>query len=506
VKPAGVLLGVLLFVWLATANSGGYRYGISDQAFYIPAVNHHLTPHLFPRDAPLLEAQGRLMASDDIVALIVKTTGLGLPHVAVTLYFIGLVLLIVAAAAFARGLGYSWWAVTLFGILLTFRHRIAKTGANSLEGYMHPRELAFAAGIASLAFVVRGRYGSAVLLTIASAVFHPTTALFFGLVVATAYGYRLTAYGAHGSRLTAHGSRLPAYGLRLTVYGMTLVAAGAVIWALTRGPLAGRLATMDPEWLRVFAEKDYLFPAEWPLDAWLLNLAYPVVIVAVWRSRTRQGLAVPHERGLIIGLMASVIFFLASVPFTMADVALAVQLQITRVFWILDFVAIASVAWWLTQSRTMAKIAIGACLIGSIARGHYLLEVDQPERRLMTVQLPDTPWMDAMRWLGTQPADWHVLADPGHAWKYGISVRVGASRDTLLESVKDSAIAIYDREVAMRVADRARLTTEYDQMSEARLRMLDEKYDLDVAVVTAGRALNLPLLYRNAAFAIFDLR
>jgi hypothetical protein len=43
-------------------------------------------------------------------------------------------------------------------------------------------------------------------------------------------------------------------------------------------------------------------------------------------------------------------------------------------------------------------------------------------------------------------------------------------------------------------------------MSEARLRMLDEKYDLDVVVVTAGRALNLPLLYRNAAFAIFDLR
>jgi hypothetical protein len=131
VKPAGVFVAVLLFVVLATANSGGYRYGISDQAFYIPAVNHHLAPNLFPRDAALIEAQARLVASDELLAAAVRTTGLSLPLLAVILYFAGLILFIVAAAAFARGLGYSWWAVTLFGVLLTFRHRIAKTGANS---------------------------------------------------------------------------------------------------------------------------------------------------------------------------------------------------------------------------------------------------------------------------------------------------------------------------------------------------------------------------------------
>ena len=300
-----------------------------------------------------------------------------------------------------------------------------------------------------------------------------------------------------------------------TIAGALAVIA-AVLWAFIYGPLAGRLITMDAEWLRVFAEKDYLFPAQWPIDAWLINLAYPVVIVAVWRARVRGGLAGPHERGLVVGLMASVIFFLVSVPFTMAEVALAVQLQITRVFWILDFVAIASLAWWLTRARTVAMAAIGVCLAGSIARGYYLLEVDPASapsatagrqgRQLVTIELPDTPWMDAMRWLATQPPDWHVLADPGHAWKYGISARVGAGRDTLLESVKDSAIAIYDRGIAMRVAERSHFTTEYDQMSQARLRLLDEKYDLDVVVVTAGRALELPLLYRNAAFAIYDLR
>jgi hypothetical protein len=373
--------------------------------------------------------------------------------------------------------------------LLTFRHRIAKTGANSLEGYMHPRQLAFAIGVASLACLVRGRYAIAMVLVLASGVFHPTTALFFGLVV-----------GA-GSVARA-GSQ--ARGRRVIVAILVLAATAA--WAVTAGPLAGRLVTMDAGWLRVFTEKDYLFPAEWPIDAWLLNLAYPVIIFMVWRTRIRRGVAGPHERNLVIGLLASVVVFLASVPLTMAGLALAVQLQITRVFWILDFVAIASIAWWLAQSRKAAMIAIGVCLVGSMARGYYLVEVDQPERRLVTIDLPDTPWVDAMRWLATQPTDWHVLADPGHAWKYGVSVRVAANRDTLLESVKDSAIAIYDRGVAMRVAERAHLTQEYDQMSEARLRLLDEKYDLDAVVVTAGRTLNLPQLYRNAAFAIYDLR
>jgi len=30
--------GAVLFCVLATINSGGYRYGASDQAFYIPAI------------------------------------------------------------------------------------------------------------------------------------------------------------------------------------------------------------------------------------------------------------------------------------------------------------------------------------------------------------------------------------------------------------------------------------------------------------------------------------
>lgn len=481
------LAGVLAFLLLATANSGGYRYGISDQAFYMPAVEQRLTPGLFPRDAALLDAQSRLMASDEFMATVAARTGASLPSVALTIYVVTLLVLVGAAAAFGRGLGYSWWAVALFGVLLTFRHRIAKTGANSLEGYMHPRQLAFGVGVAALACVVRGRHGLALALVVLSGVIHPTTALWFGIVVGVA-------------AFVSQPRWRPALGT------LVLLDAAGAVWAVTAGPLAGRLITMDAMWLRVLESKDYLFPAQWPLDAWLLNLAYPVVIVVVWRLRAARGLAGPHERGMVMGLLALVVLFLISVPLTMQHLALAVQLQITRVFWVLDFVALAGVAWWITQSRRAAIAVLAILGAASAARGYYLLEVDQPERALVRVSLPETPWVDAMQWLRSQPTDWHVLADPGHAWKYGSSVRVAAGRDTLLESVKDSAVALYNRDVAIRVDDRTRSTADYDQLTTARVRALGATYDLDVVVVEASHLLDLPLLYRNAGFAIYDVR
>ena len=49
-----IAAGGALFCLLAILNSGGYRYGIGDQAFYLPAVVQHLNPALFPRDRALL--------------------------------------------------------------------------------------------------------------------------------------------------------------------------------------------------------------------------------------------------------------------------------------------------------------------------------------------------------------------------------------------------------------------------------------------------------------------
>ena len=68
------------------------------------------------------------------------------------------------------------WAVVALGAALTLRHAIAKTGANTLEGYFHPRQLAFALGLWAVAMFLERRGRLTLIFAAASAAIHPTTA------------------------------------------------------------------------------------------------------------------------------------------------------------------------------------------------------------------------------------------------------------------------------------------------------------------------------------------
>jgi hypothetical protein len=109
-----------------------------------------------------------------------------------------------------------------------------------------------------------------------------------------------------------------------------------------------------------------------------------------------------------------------------------------------------------------------------------------------------------MAWLRRQPSSVHVLADPGHAWKYGTSVRVAATRDVLLEEVKDSALAIYSRDVAVRVVDRTSAVGDFGTLTAHRALDLARQYDLDYLVTEID--LPLPMSYSNDRFRIYSLR
>ena len=66
-----------------------------------------------------------------------------------------------------------------------------------------------------------------------------------------------------------------------------------------------------------------------------------------------------------------------------------------------------------------------------------------------------TDWRDAMAWARTTDPGSGWLADPHHAATYGSTVRAAGHRDVLIDLLKDPAIAMYDRPLAMRLADRA---------------------------------------------------
>lgn len=476
-----IAAGACAFALAATANSGGYRYGASDQAFYIPAVRQAMDGTLFPRDGWLLAAQGRVILWDGLAATVASVSNLPLPWVFFIFYLGGLAALYAGGLLIARAVGMSRWAAVAFIALLTLRHRIAKTGVNTLEGYLHPRMIAFALGLMAVAAFLRRRPAWAAAALVAACALHPTTGVWFGMMLGAA---AFVAWPRWRGPLGA----------------IAVIGAAATVWAIAAGPLTARAVVMDAPWLAAIEGKDYLFPHEWPAYAWLFNFL-PVAIVAFALLRMRD---LPQElRGLLAGALVLAAFFLLTLPFVAMRYALAVQMQIPRVFWLVEAVAFIVIAKSLSARWALAPKAAALFLVLlSVVRGASVV-IGEKDGRLMSVDLPAGDWTNAMLWLRAQPAGVHVLADPDHAWMYGSSVRVAAERDVFHEDIKDAALAMYDRDVAMRVVERRALAGGLGDKGVDELRALAARYQLDYLV--SDQQLSLPVAYENATFRIYRL-
>ena len=491
-------LAALAFVVVATLNSAGYRFGVGDQAFYLPAIQRHLEPESFPRDRILIDDQDRLNVFPQVAAALVRTARVPQPVLFLGVYVLALLLLFRAARALAMHLGLSAWAQLAVVAAMTLKHRVGVTGVNTLEGYGHPRMLAFAIGLAAVVSALRTRPLAALGLVAAAFIVHPTTALWCGIWV--------------GAILVAADSRWRPWLMAAGVGG-----AAVAIWAIVWGPLRAQLVRIDDAWLGVIQGKDYLFATAWPAAGWALAALYAAVPAAAFAARRRHGLARPREGAMVLGLAALLAIFLVTLPFVAARVALAVQFQVSRIFWMFDLTATVYVVWALadagprmpvTATRNRCAAAVACALIGlAAARGAWAMWVEHPGRPVVQAGLPRNDWQAAMDWLRAQPASTNVLADPSHAWREATSVRVAAGRDFFLEEVKDTSMAMYSRRVAMRVAERIGALGAiggFEALTPASARALADRFGLDVLVT--GHALDLPIAYRNARVTIYRLR
>jgi hypothetical protein len=481
----------LVFGILVTANSAGYRYGISDQSFYIPAFEHRADPSLFPRDGDIIDAQSRLTVADEIVGGLTVATGIPLPPLFLAGYLMTVVLFVVGVAAIGGRLYSSAWTVAVLGLALTLRHRIAKTGVNTFEGYFHPRVLAFAIGLIAIGALLRERRLAAAVLACLGILVHPTTGVWFALWVSVA----LVA----SSRL----SRRALAGL-IALGGMA--AASFVVW----GPLSGALTVMDPAWMAVLSERDYLYPTDWAAGTWAVNAVAPIVVALVFTWRRRLALAGPAETAVVLGAAVLLGVFAASLPFIAARVALAVQLQTSRVLWQVEILATVYLVWALCEApwgavapRRRQLVAAALVALLSAVRGGYILRVEH-DHALVRTGLPETAWQRAADWVrGNTPTDAHVLADPDHAHRYGVSFRIAGRRDVFLERAKDAAIAMYSRPLAMQIIERREAIGDFNDLTPSELAALDRQYDLDY-LITEQR-LPLPLARSEGPLHIYRL-
>jgi hypothetical protein len=473
-----------MFVVLATLNAGGYRYGASDQAFYQPAVLEKIDPQLYPRDSGLIAAQARLTTYDEIVAALVRVSGTSVPTAFALLYVVSLVLIALGTWMISRQLYATGWGAVALLAAMTLRHAIARSGTNTLEGYFHPRQIAFGLGLIAAAAFLRGRLWITGVLVLVAGLFHPTAALWFAVWFAAA------------AMIVDPKAR------RLMLIAAAPAAAVAA-WALLAGPLAGRLGVMSDEWRALLASKDYLFPLEWPAYAWILNLGYLALIAVLYRVRQGAVAVSPHERALVLGSVALAACFLIALVAQGLHITLAVQLQPARLFLIFDFLATVYIVWALTEraARRMPAIVALVLVTLSIARGGAVFASG---RALAQVGLPDDDWGRVMAWARTTNVGSGWLADPLHAAVHGTSVRVAGERDVFVEATKDAALGIYDVEVARRADERFRAIKDFHLLTKAQVVALAREYDLDYFVTPYP--LDLPVAFESGALRVYHLR
>jgi hypothetical protein len=365
---------------------------------------------------------------------------------------------------------------------------VAKTGTNTLEGYFHPRVLVFAVGVIAVSSFLRGRVAAPLVLLAAAGTIHPTTALWFLVWLAAA-------------------AVIARPGIRRYAGAAAIAAAFAGLWAVTAGPLAGHLAMMDAEWRQILEPKDYLFPLQWPLHAWVLNLGYLLVVGWIYVMRSRAGRVSPLERALVLGSASLVLIFAGALVLHAIGIVLAIQLQPARVFWMFDLLATVYGVWALAEGgalRTNAAAAVTASLLVafSVVRGGYALATS--DRPAIQVSIPDDDWGRAMTFVRSTPKDSSWLADPMHAALYGTSLRVAGQRDVFVEALKDSAIGMYDRDTALRTEERWARVRTFLTMTTEEFRALAKDYDLDFMITELH--LDFPLVFQSGPLRIYRLK
>ena len=109
-----------------------------------------------------------------------------------------------------------------------------------------------------------------------------------------------------------------------------------------------------------------------------------------------------------------------------------------------------------------------------------------------------------MKWAEQKPIGTHFLVDPGHAWRYGSSVRAASGRDVYLEEIKDIGIAIYSDDIADRVSSRIVELGDFSQLDPSRAKRLARRYHIDYLITE--HPIELPLVHEQGTFLVYDLR
>jgi len=166
------------FLFLATSIAlilNGYRYGVSDQAIYIPVIHKILQPDLFKNDLLFEQPSGEYNLLMPVVALLSKIFGLQ------WVFFIGYFLSFFGVFWVVYKLTYvlsgERGAAYLAALFLLISLGVAGTATSTMESFFTLRSTAMPFALAVIYYFVERRFMRAGIFAAISFLIHPMTVL-----------------------------------------------------------------------------------------------------------------------------------------------------------------------------------------------------------------------------------------------------------------------------------------------------------------------------------------
>ena len=347
-KNPWVILFLLLIPILGLLVNG-YRYGVSDQALYIPMIDRAVSPELFPNDYLFDEPSGEYNFWIPTMSILARFFSLE------WIFFVGYVLtrfgLFWAIYHLSLNLFGSRGAAALAVLFLIIPQSIGGTHTSTQDTYFTLRSTAMPFAIAFLIPYFRGRLIPAAIICGVVFLIHPITAI----PLISLLGFRLLI------EIFRQSWRLPAKAFGVfTVCILPLVIRVFLIDRASHSDLSP-FSRSDPRWLEIIKARDsYIFISVWNREAFLSLVAYTVILLTTLFFRHRR-LSDTHTNtnsrifpqtnfwafGVVIVCVG--LFFIGSAFVEWYPLPLIIQLQILRGFHLIINLSMIYAAWLLWE-------------------------------------------------------------------------------------------------------------------------------------------------------------
>ena len=472
----------------------GYHPGAEDDAVYLSAVKHDLSPQLYPHDAAFFEVQLQATAFDKVMAGFIRLTGVSVAWGEFLGQAISILLIVWSAFLIVRRLfkepAAQWAGVALLTAMFTLP--VAGTALYIVDQHLHPRNLATAFILLAVSRIMARRHWQAAPLLIVAFLLHPIMGAIgisfcFFLALAQVDVIHIRVREITESRV------------------LTRAAAAAI-------PLGWVFEAPTDTWRKAVATRGYYFLYQWQWYEWLGALG-PLVLfwlLARWAQRSGDKRLAQFAWGVLaFGVFQQIVAMIITGPdFLIRLTPLQPMRYLHLVYIMMTLVGGALIGRYLLQTRVWRW----AIFLVVINVGMFI-----SQRELFAgtehLDLPGAssgnPWLQAFTWVRENtPQAAYFAMDPRYMaqpYEDFLSFRALAERSMLTDALKDSAVTTQVPDLAIVWDDQQKAQAGWTHFQLADFERLKAKYGVGWVLVSLPAPPGLTCRWHNEALAVCQI-